>query len=50
MNETGLVLYVYHQGEDDQGEETCLTVSRIRRVIARQLMTSEQYFINSFST
>lgn len=26
MNETGLVLYVYHQGEEDNGEETCLTV------------------------
>ncbi|ERF69281.1 hypothetical protein EPUS_03985 [Endocarpon pusillum Z07020] len=25
MNGTGLVLYVYHQGEDDNGEETCLT-------------------------
>ena len=26
MNETGLVLYVYRQEEEDNGEETCLTV------------------------
>lgn len=26
MNDTGLVLYVYHHGEDVTGEETCLTV------------------------
>lgn len=30
MNETGLVLYVYHQGEDGNGEETCLTVRWMR--------------------
>lgn len=29
MNETGLVLYVYHQEEEVNGEETCLTVRNV---------------------